>query len=63
MHWGTFILTDEPVTEPPVRLKTAMKAAGLSDNEFVVYQHGETRKLDFTTADSVNIPKEAVNLK
>ena len=25
MHWGTFILTDEPVLEPPARLKETLK--------------------------------------
>ncbi|UCH45598.1 MAG: MBL fold metallo-hydrolase [Nitrospiraceae bacterium] len=42
MHWGTFILTDEPLDEPPRRLKEAMKNEGLSEKEFLVLQHGET---------------------
>lgn len=47
MHWGTFKLTDEPMDEPPKRLATARKAAGISDEQFFVMQHGEMRKLDF----------------
>lgn len=43
MHWGTFQLTAEPLLEPPARLERARKAAGLADDEFVVFQHGETR--------------------
>jgi L-ascorbate metabolism protein UlaG (beta-lactamase superfamily) len=42
MHWGTFILTDEPLDEPPQRLKAAMIEQGLSQEEFLVLQHGET---------------------
>ena len=45
VHWGTFILTDEPVDEPPRRLLEARAAAGLADDEFVVMQHGETSQI------------------
>ena len=31
MHWGTFILTDEPLDEPPHRLAAARRAAGIPD--------------------------------
>lgn len=46
MHWGTFVLTDEPLDEPPVRLAQARHAAGLPDNAFFVLRHGETIRLD-----------------
>ena len=29
MHWGTFVLTDEPLLEPPQKLETALKSAGV----------------------------------
>jgi L-ascorbate metabolism protein UlaG (beta-lactamase superfamily) len=45
MHWGTFILTDEPLDEPPHRLAAARRAAGISAERFFVMQHGETRGL------------------
>jgi len=45
MHWGTFILTDEPLDEPPVKLAQARTAAGLPPDAFFVMQHGEMRKL------------------
>jgi len=45
MHWGTFRLTDEPFDEPPKRLATAVKSAGIAADRFFVMQHGETRKL------------------
>ena len=46
IHWGTFILTDEPPDEPPKRLAAAKEAKGLSEEEFVVLKHGETIVLD-----------------
>jgi len=45
MHWGTFVLTDEPLDEPPHRLRRALHAQGLSEEDFVVFQHGETRRI------------------
>lgn len=46
MHWGTFILTDEPLDEPPRKLREALGKAALPLSEFEVYKHGETRWLD-----------------
>jgi L-ascorbate metabolism protein UlaG (beta-lactamase superfamily) len=45
MHWGTFILTDEPLDEPPKKLDAARRAAGIPPEEFFVMKHGETREL------------------
>jgi len=42
IHWGTFVLTDEPLTEPPVRLAVARQQAGLTEADFAVLVHGET---------------------
>ncbi|MFO8085046.1 MAG: MBL fold metallo-hydrolase [Desulfobacterales bacterium] len=42
IHWGTFILTDEPLDEPPERLAKAANQAGLEKDEFKVLRHGET---------------------
>jgi L-ascorbate metabolism protein UlaG (beta-lactamase superfamily) len=42
MHWGTFILTDEPLDEPPGRLKQALVEKGLAPESFIVLRHGET---------------------
>ena len=47
IHWGTFILTDEPVTEPPIRLLAALKKGGISKDKFFIMKHGETKLLDF----------------
>ena len=42
---GTFILTDEPVLEPPRLLATAMDAKRLPPDAFFTMTHGETRVL------------------
>lgn len=43
MHWGTFVLTGEPMLEPPALLREAMLASGLPEGDFTVCQHGESR--------------------
>jgi N-acyl-phosphatidylethanolamine-hydrolysing phospholipase D len=44
-HWGTFKLTDEPLDEPPVRMRTAWQAAGMDMSRLWIMRHGETRRL------------------
>jgi L-ascorbate metabolism protein UlaG (beta-lactamase superfamily) len=46
IHWGTFILTDEPLGEPPLRLARARAAARLPEDAFLVLRHGETITLE-----------------
>lgn len=41
MHWGTFVLTDEPMDEPPRRLRKALAAHDIEERNFRVMQHGE----------------------
>ncbi len=46
IHWGTFDgLTDESLFEPPQRLAEERGRAGLSEDQFLVLKHGETRSL------------------
>jgi L-ascorbate metabolism protein UlaG (beta-lactamase superfamily) len=45
MHWGSFVLSDEPLDEPPHRLAAACRAAGVTSEQFFLMQHGETRAL------------------
>ncbi len=42
IHWGTFVLTDEPLNEPPQRLSKALEDRKVSSKDFRVLQHGET---------------------
>jgi L-ascorbate metabolism protein UlaG (beta-lactamase superfamily) len=44
-HWGTFKLTDEPMDEPPVRMRAAWQQAGFGTNNLWILRHGETRRL------------------
>lgn len=41
IHWGTFKLTLEPLAEPPVRLRAALREAGLGEDRFRALAHGE----------------------
>ncbi len=45
VHWGTFVLSDEPLDEPPKKLREALKAAGIPGDQFLVLKHGETLRL------------------
>ena len=46
IHWGTFILTDEPLDEPPKRLNSAMEEKNIPLDGFLVLKHGETIHLN-----------------
>jgi L-ascorbate metabolism protein UlaG (beta-lactamase superfamily) len=46
IHWGTFKLTDEPMDEPPRRVRSAWAAAGLPDERLWLLRHGETRRVE-----------------
>jgi L-ascorbate metabolism protein UlaG (beta-lactamase superfamily) len=45
MHWGTFKLTDEPIGEPPRRVKAWFEAQGHAAERLWVLDVGETRPL------------------
>jgi L-ascorbate metabolism protein UlaG (beta-lactamase superfamily) len=42
IHWGTFVLTDEPLDQPIADLVAAKKAQSLDDNAFILLRHGQT---------------------
>jgi N-acyl-phosphatidylethanolamine-hydrolysing phospholipase D len=44
-HWGTFKLTDEPMDEPPARMRHEWHASGLDTKDLWIMRHGETRVL------------------
>lgn len=45
IHWGTFELADDALDEPPVHLREALEQAGLSEQDFWLLKHGESRML------------------
>jgi N-acyl-phosphatidylethanolamine-hydrolysing phospholipase D len=44
IHWGTFDLADEPLEEPPQRLRAEAQRRGLGSDRVWVMKHGETRR-------------------
>ncbi|KAL5373066.1 hypothetical protein PMIN02_012499 [Paraphaeosphaeria minitans] len=46
MHWGTWVLTEEDVMEPPRKLGEALRARGLSGDAFGVVDIGESREFE-----------------
>jgi N-acyl-phosphatidylethanolamine-hydrolysing phospholipase D len=43
IHWGTFKLTDEPMDEPPRRIRELWAASGREEAGLWLLHHGETR--------------------
>ncbi len=41
MHWGTFILSLEPIMEPPVRFKASAEKYGFKKEDVIIYKIGE----------------------
>jgi N-acyl-phosphatidylethanolamine-hydrolysing phospholipase D len=52
MHWGTFVQTDEPFDEPPMKLRETLKRLAVSEEDFIVMAHGETRDLGTVWGDA-----------
>ncbi|MBO9666289.1 MAG: MBL fold metallo-hydrolase [Bdellovibrio sp.] len=46
IHWGTFKLSDEPLLEPPEKLRDSIKKANLSESVFHIMKRGETLLLE-----------------
>jgi len=46
MHWGTVILSLEPIMEPPKRFKNNAASYGYKKEDAVVFKIGEVKKLD-----------------
>tara|TARA_B100000965_G_scaffold270514_1_gene228792 strand:+ start:140 stop:1189 length:1050 start_codon:yes stop_codon:yes gene_type:complete len=45
MHWGTIILSLEPIMEPPKRFKNSANKFGYNQNDTIVFKIGELKKL------------------
>ena len=44
-HWGTFVLSLEPIMEPPVRFKENAKKYGFKKEDAVIFKIGEMTAL------------------
>jgi N-acyl-phosphatidylethanolamine-hydrolysing phospholipase D len=44
-HWGTFKLTDEPMDEPPKRMRELWQSVGQDARHLWIMHHGETRSV------------------
>ncbi len=45
MHWGTFVLSLEPIMEPPVRFKNNAKKYGFKKEDVIIFKIGQITKL------------------
>ncbi len=44
-HWGTFILSLEPIMEPPERFKASAKNYGFKKEDAIIFKIGELKKI------------------
>ena len=45
MHWGTFVLSLEPIMEPPKRFKDNAEKFGFKKNDAIIFKVGEFKKI------------------
>ena len=45
MHWGTVILSLEPIMEPPERFKNNAEKFGFKKDDAIVFKIGQVTKL------------------
>jgi N-acyl-phosphatidylethanolamine-hydrolysing phospholipase D len=45
MHWGTFVLSLEPIMEPPVRFKNSAEKYGFKKDDALVFKIGQISPL------------------
>jgi len=45
MHWGTFVLSLEPIMEPPVRFKDNAEKYGFKKEDAIIFKIGEMKSL------------------
>jgi len=46
MHWGTVVLSLEPIMEPPVRFKANAEKYGFKKEDAIIFKIGEVQKLE-----------------
>jgi len=45
MHWGTFVLSLEPIMEPPVRFKASAEKYGFKKKDALIFKIGQISSL------------------
>ena len=45
MHWGTFVLSLEPIMEPPIRFKDNAEKYGFKKEDAIILKIGEFQSL------------------
>ena len=45
-HWGTFVLSLEPIMEPPVRFKESAEEYGFDKEDAIIFKIGEIQPMD-----------------
>ena len=51
MHWGTFVLSLEPIMEPPVGFKASAEKYGFSKEDAIIFKIGEITPLKNIISD------------
>ena len=46
MHWGTFVLSLEPIMEPPVRFKSSAENYGFNKDDAIIFKVGEIQSIE-----------------
>jgi hypothetical protein len=46
MHWGTVVLSLEPIMEPPIRFKKSARKFGFKEDDAIIFKIGEVKKLN-----------------
>ena len=45
-HWGTFVLSLEPIMEPPVRFKNSAEKYGFNKEDAIIFKIGEINSIE-----------------
>ena len=46
MHWGTVVLSLEPILEPPKRFKESANEYGYKKDDVIIFKIGQIEKID-----------------
>ena len=50
-HWGTFVLSLEPIMEPPVRFKASAEQYGFKKDDAIIFKIGEISLISSIISD------------